>query len=150
MIKRDTTLDIIGDGECRRELEMLIADKKLMNVRLHGRITRDEVKKFYAKRSALILPSVYEVQPIVLLEAMASGIPVIVTKGIGIEVGPQEAVLIEPTVQGILDGIESFATMAPDAQELLADAARKRAEKHRWDTLISSYVQLYDRVARDI
>jgi len=150
MIKRDTTLDIIGDGECRRELGMLIAKKKLSNVRLHGRLSRDEVKEFYATRSALILPSVYEVQPIVLLEAMASRIPIIVTKGIGIEVGAREAVLIEPTVQGIRDGIESFAAMTPDAQELLADAASKRAERHSWVTLINSYVQLYERVARNI
>ena len=68
---------------------MLIADRKLENVRLHGRLSRDEVKKFYATCSALILPSLYEVQPIVLLEAMASRIPIIVSKGIGIEVdGP--------------------------------------------------------------
>ena len=117
MIKHEITLDIIGDGECRREVGMLIADKKLENVRLHGRLSRDEVKKFYATCSALILPSLYEVQPIVLLEAMASRIPVIVTKGIGIEVTAREAVLIEPTAQGIAYGIESFAAMTPDAQE---------------------------------
>ena len=79
-----------------------------------------------------------------LLEAMASRIPIIVSKGIGIEVGAQEAVLIEPTAQGIAYGIESFAAMTPDAQNLLADAAFRRAEKHRWHTLISSYINLYD------
>jgi D-inositol-3-phosphate glycosyltransferase len=149
-IKREITLDIIGDGECRRELRMLIADKKLENVRLHGRLSRDEVKKFYATCSALILPSLYEVQPIVLLEAMASRIPVIVSKGIGIEVEAREAVLIEPTTQGIVYGIESFAAMTPDAQDLLADAAFKRAEKHRWHALINSYIDLYDGIAEDI
>jgi glycosyltransferase involved in cell wall biosynthesis len=149
-IKREITLDIIGDGECRRELRMLIADKKLENVRLHGRLSRDEVKKFYATCSALILPSLYEVQPIVLLEAMASRIPIIVSKGIGIEVEAREAVLIEPTTQGIVYGIESFAAMTPDAQDLLTDAAFKRAEKHRWHALISSYIDLYDGIAEDI
>jgi D-inositol-3-phosphate glycosyltransferase len=149
MIKREISLDIIGDGECRREVGMLIADKKLENVRLYGRLSRDEVKKFYATCSALILPSLYEVQPIVLLEAMASRIPIIVTKGIGIEVTAQEAILIEPTARGIADGIESFAAMAPDAQESLVDAAFKRAQKHRWHTLISSYIDLYDGIAED-
>jgi glycosyltransferase involved in cell wall biosynthesis len=149
MIKREITLDIIGDGECRREVGMLIADKKLGNVRVHGRLSRDEVKKFYATCSALILPSLYEVQPIVLLEAMASRIPIIVTKGIGIELAAREAVLIEPTAQGIADGIESFAAMTPDAQELLADAAFKRAEMHRWRVLITSYIDLYDGIAEE-
>ena len=147
--KHQITLDIIGDGECRRELRMLIAEKKLENVRLHGRLSREEVRKFYATCSALILPSLYEVQPIVLLEAMASRIPIIVSKGIGIEVESREAVLIEPTAQGIAYGIESFAAMTPDAQDLLADTAFRRAEKHRWDTLISSYINLYDGMAGD-
>ena len=106
---------------------MLIADRKLENVRLHGRLSRDEVKKFYATCSVLILPSLYEVQPIVLLEAMASRIPIIVSKGIGIEVEPREAVLIEPTARGIAYGIESFAAMTPDAQNLLADAAFRKS-----------------------
>ena len=150
MIRREITLDIVGDGECSREVRMLIADSKLENVRLHGRQSRDEVKRFYATCSALILPSLYEAQPIALLEAMASRIPVIVTKGIGIEVTAQEAVLIEPTAQGIADGIESLAAMVPEAQELLADAAFKRAEQHRWHALIGSYTDLYDEIAEDI
>ena len=149
-IKPDITLDIIGDGECRRELGMLIAEKKLENVMLHGRLTRDQVKRFYSTCSALILPSLYEVQPIVLLEAMASRVPIIVSKGIGIGVGVREAVLIEPTTQGIVHGIERFAAMTPDAQDLLTDAAFKRAEKHRWRALIGSYIDLYGGIAGDI
>jgi D-inositol-3-phosphate glycosyltransferase len=150
VVKHGITLDIIGDGECRREVEMLIARKKLENVTLHGTLSRDEVKKYYATCSALILPSLYEAQPIVLLEAMASRVPVIVTRGIGIEATAWEAVLIEPTVQGVADGIESFAAMAPGAQELLVDAAFRRAERHRWHALISSYIELYDGIAERI
>jgi glycosyltransferase involved in cell wall biosynthesis len=78
---------------------------------------------------------------------MASRIPIIVTKGIGIEVTAQEAVLIEPTARGIADGIESLAAMPPEAQGLLVDAAFKRAEKHRWRALIGSYIDLYDEMA---
>ena len=148
-MKHEITLDIIGDGECHRELGMLIADRKLNNVRLHGRLSRDQVKEFYATCSVLILPSLYEVQPIVLLEAMASRIPIIVSKGIGIEVEPREAVLIQPTAQGIAYGVESFAAMTLDAQNLLADAAFRRAEKHRWHALIGSYIHLYDGMTGD-
>jgi len=150
MTKREITLDIVGDGECRREVGMLMAAKKLENVRLHGRLSRDEVKRFYATCDALILPSLYEAQPIALLEAMASRVPIIVTRGIGIEVTAREAVLIEPTAQGIADGIESLAVMAPEARELLADAAFKRAEQHRWNALIGSYTVLYGGIAEDI
>ena len=148
-IEHKTELDIIGDGECRRELEMLVAEQKLENVRFHGRLSRDEVKKFYGTCSALILPSLYEVQPLTLLESMAARIPIIVSERIGIEVEAREAVLIEPTAQGIASGIERFAAMTPDARDLLADAAFERAEKHRWHALIGFYIDLYDGMAED-
>ena len=40
VINRDIALDIIGDGECRHKLEMIIKDKGLKNARLHGRLSR--------------------------------------------------------------------------------------------------------------
>ena len=147
VVNHDITLDIIGDGECRRSLETIMKDEGLNNVRFHGRLNRNEIKEFYATSSALILPSSYEAQPIVLLEAMASRVPIIVTKGIGMELGEHEAILIEPTTQGIADGIESFIAMPPDARESLADAAFEKAEERRWNVLMHSYMHLYAEVA---
>jgi glycosyltransferase involved in cell wall biosynthesis len=150
IIKCDITLDIIGDGECRPRLEAIIKDKKLKNVKLHGRLSRDEIRGFYDTSSALILPSSFEAQPMVLLEAMASRIPIIVTKGIGVELGAREAILIEPTIQGIANGIENFFAMPPDARKLLSDAAFEKVEQRRWGTLIDSYIQLYEEIARSL
>lgn len=79
---------------------------------------------------------------------MASRIPIIVTKGIGMELEAREAILIEPTIQGIADGIEKFFAMSTDARNLLTDVAFERAEERRWNTLIHSYIQLYAEVAR--
>jgi glycosyltransferase involved in cell wall biosynthesis len=143
----DITLDVIGDGECRHRLEAIMRDKGLKNARLHGRLTRDEIKEFYATSNALILPSSYEAQPLVLLEAMAARVPIIVTKGIGIELDARTAILIEPTVEGITDGIENFLAMPADARELLTDVAFERAEERRWNRLVYSYIQLYEEVA---
>jgi glycosyltransferase involved in cell wall biosynthesis len=147
VMNHDITLDIIGDGECRQRLETMMKANGLNNVRLHGRLSRDEIKEFYATSSALILPSSYEAQPIVLLEAMAARIPIIVTKGIGMELGAAEAILIEPTTQGIADGIETLLRMPADARDLLTDLAYERVEQCRWSAVIHSYVQLYAEVA---
>jgi len=149
-INHDITLDIIGDGECRHQLETIMKDKGLKNARLHGRLSRDEIKEFYATSDALILPSSYEAQPIVLLEAMAARVPIIVTKGIGVELDTRAAILIEPTVEGITDGIENLLGMPADARELLTDVAFERAEGRRWDTLIHSYIQLYEEVENSL
>ena len=147
VINHDITLDIVGDGEYRHKLEMIMKEKDLKNVRFYGRLSRNEIKEFYSTSSALILPSSFESQGLVLLEAMASHVPIIVTRGIGMELGAQEAILIESTVQGIVDGIASFLSMSPDARRLLTDAAFKRVEELRWDELIHSYLCLYAEVA---
>jgi glycosyltransferase involved in cell wall biosynthesis len=147
-IERDVSLDIIGDGECRKELEKLIIRLSLHNVKLHGRLTREDIMKYYASHDALVLPSLYEAQPIVLLEAMASRIPVIATRVIGIESkATGAAILVKPTVEGLIDGILSFADMPPSEVALLVDKAFSLAQRHRWPKLMESYLSLYKRVS---
>ena len=149
-LKDDVTLDIIGDGECRRELEQFTKDNKLWNVAFHGRLTRSEIAAYYATRDALILPSLYEAQPIVLLEAMASRIPIIATKVIGIESEAKDAaILVQPTVQGIAEGITCFRAMPSAAVELLVDKAFNKAQTHKWDEIIKSYTRLYKMIAEE-
>lgn len=150
MVKEDVTLDVIGDGECKSELERFIFDKELKNVTLHGRLSRDEIKGFYSKCSVLILPSLYEAQPMVLLEATACRIPVIATKVIGLEEAANgSAILVEPTAKGIADGIAEFAAMPSSDVNQLVDAAFRKAKMLEWKTLIRSYVRLYDAVAEE-
>lgn len=150
IVKQGITVDIVGDGECGHELELFAKAAGLEKARFHGRLSRDEVMNFYATSDAVILPSLYEVQPMVLLEAMASRLPIITTRGLGMKLGTREAILIEPTARGIADGIERFAAMSADARKSLADAAFERAEGLRWQTLITSYTSLYEGVADGI
>jgi glycosyltransferase involved in cell wall biosynthesis len=145
--KQNLTLDIVGDGECRHQLEEVIRKKGLVNVRLHGELGREAVRGFYASRSALILPSLYEAQPVVLLEAMASRIPVIATRVVGIEAMAEGgAILIEPSWQGIAEGIDSFAAMSSATESRMVEAAFAKVRGLAWDALIESYSCLYDQL----
>jgi len=53
--------------------------KKTQNITIHGPITREQLKSTLKKFDALILPSWNEGQPIILLEAISIGLPVIAT-----------------------------------------------------------------------
>lgn len=142
--KGEFALDVVGDGECRRGLEDLVKARELPNVTFHGRLSRDEVKEFYSTCSALVLPSLHEVQPEVLLEAMACRVPVIATKATGLT-GAIEgaAIFIDPTVQGIASGIEDFAAMNTSDVTLLVDTAFEKVRSYSWDAVIESYIDLY-------
>jgi glycosyltransferase involved in cell wall biosynthesis len=71
-------LDIIGEGSQRRELEKVIADLNLAKqVRLLGAFDNSAVQLLLPHYLGLVLPSLYESQGIVLLEANLRSIPVI-------------------------------------------------------------------------
>ena len=99
----DIALDIVGDGPLRSSLESLIAELGMANaVRIIGARSRDEVARVMAGAHLFAAPSVtardgdMEGIPVALMEAMASGVPVVATRHSGI---PE---LVEDKVSGLL------------------------------------------------
>lgn len=105
----DPRLTLAGDGPLRAELETLTTDLRLTNrVRFLGNVGQDVIGSLYANADVFALPSFAEGVPVVLMEAMASGCPVVATRIAGI---PE---LIEHGVTGML--------VTPGRPDLLADA----------------------------
>ncbi len=74
-------LTIIGDGPQKQEILGLIKKYKLEGkIKLEGFKHSLELVKYFRSSSVFILPSTYEGQALTLLEAWASGLPVIVSK----------------------------------------------------------------------
>lgn len=71
-------LDIIGNGTLKAQIAKLIEKKGMQHqVRLLGEKSSEEIKKLIPQYNALVLPSHYETQGIVILEANALAVPVI-------------------------------------------------------------------------
>ncbi|WP_420386824.1 glycosyltransferase family 4 protein [Roseivirga sp.] len=71
-------LDIIGDGSEKEKIKQIIDRKGLSKkVRLLGEYSNEEIHSLLPYYTALVLPSHYETQGIVLLEANSEGVPVI-------------------------------------------------------------------------
>ncbi|MCA0992305.1 glycosyltransferase family 4 protein [Pseudalkalibacillus hwajinpoensis] len=73
--KPDAHLAIVGDGPYRSELEKNFGH--LDNVTFTGFLHGEELAKAYASADAFMFPSTTETLGLVILEAMASGLPVI-------------------------------------------------------------------------
>src|ERR1035437_2228872 len=97
------------------------------NCKFYGEISRNEIADFYSKLDFFVLPSRYETFGIVLIEAMACGIPVIATK-CG---GPQEIVTISTGILIQKDNAEALKNAITSMSENLGlykkEAIRKYA-----------------------
>ena len=79
-------LIVAGDGPEKENLQAQIDKLKLSNqVVLFGRASREEVLALMQKSNCFVLPSHYETFGVVLIEAMACGLPVLSTKSGGPE-----------------------------------------------------------------
>mgnify|MGYP000862518925 CR=1 FL=1 len=86
--QENVCLNIAGDGkDFNKLLDMIKKKNRQKQIRLLGRLNRDEMLKQYVECDCFVLPSKYETFGIVYREAMAVGRPVISTKNGGIEEG---------------------------------------------------------------
>lgn len=80
----NTNLIIVGKGHLRSNLEHIANKLGLENVVFTGFISDSLLRQAYASSDLFVLPSYAEIQPLVLLEALAMGLPAIGTNVGGI------------------------------------------------------------------
>lgn len=140
-------LVIAGDGPERAALEQRIAECGLgASVRLLG--NRSDVPELLAECDIFVLSSISEGMPLTVLEAMASGLPVVAT-----EVGDVASV-VEPGVSGTLVPSRDPDELAKALGRYAADAAlrchhgeagcARVTARFGLGAMIANYVTLYD------
>ena len=139
------TLDVVG---------ALLGPKHLYasaspNVTFHGRVTESELTQWYHRADVLVLPSLVEGFGLVLLEAMASGVPVIGTPHTAtpdlIETGVHGFVVPIRSPDAIAEAIETLLA-SPDRLTAMKMAARARAEEFPWSRYSKSIGDLLRRL----
>jgi glycosyltransferase involved in cell wall biosynthesis len=79
----NVTLLIIGEGELRNDLESFTLKKEIDNVRFEGFIENKELPRYYAIADVFVLPSRDETWGVVVTEAMACALPLILSDKVG-------------------------------------------------------------------
>lgn len=76
----DTDLLIVGNGPDRDKLETLAQELNLQNrIFFVGNVSNEKIPEYMAKADLFVLPSLSEGFPLVIAEAMASGLPIVTT-----------------------------------------------------------------------
>ena len=109
----DIELHIAGQGTDSKAMRNLFAHSH--NVHLYGQLNKGGVRDLLWQCDALVLPSRSEAQPLVLLEAMATGIPVVATECIAPSVRLPEASLFAPVgdAQGLAQEMRKAMHISP-------------------------------------
>lgn len=140
-------LTLVGDGELRGEIEALIERHTLRrHVILTGWLDEAQLKAELDAAQALILPSFAEGLPMVVMEAMASGRPVIATSIAGVPelVTPETGFLLPAgDVQALADAMASLGDLSYDTLCHMGQAARARVlVRHDIDREAAKLAQL--------
>jgi len=149
--KRDIYTLIVGDGDYKKKLEneansMGISDRVIFTG------NRDDTPLIYSSLDVFVLPSLKEAFPMVILEAMACGVPVVAT-----EVGdiPQ---IIEDEVSGMLVNTKDSEGLVRTIENILLDNNKADKIVQRSIEIVKNnnssinmakdYLKIYEKVLR--
>lgn len=126
---KDVEVTMIGDGPLRNDLEAIVAKWELsQNIRFVGWQNTEQVREYLQDARGLVLPSFAEGLPIVIMESLAMGRPVITSWITGIpelvEHGVNGWLIPAGSVDALVDAM-SKALIAP-VEELFAMGCRGR------------------------
>lgn len=114
-------LRVVGDGPDRESLERFAATHGLAgHVVFEGAVNQDRIRDLYATADAFALASFAEGIPVVLMEAMAMGLPCVTTVITGI---PE---LIRDGIDGLLVPASDAEALAAALESLARDPAQRR------------------------
>ncbi len=131
----DFELVLAGEGEMRGVIERAVAERGLGNrVRITGWIDSGAVRNELLAARALVLPSFAEGLPVVLMEAMSVGRPVVTTRIAGIPELVREGVdgwLVPPgSLDDLVDALRECLKAPPEHLAQMGRAARLRVQEH--------------------
>lgn len=137
-----------GQMEIERKLRNLVLQKELGDiVEFTGRVDSENMPQMYRQSDIFISASMQEGMSNAMLEAMASGLPIIATRCEGVEelIADNGIVVEQASGETIAGAIKKLAENRQLCRQM-AIAARKQAEQFAWSRTAEEYLALYERV----
>jgi glycosyltransferase involved in cell wall biosynthesis len=126
------------------ELPPAISPEHQRSVVVERALSSSELAERMARAAVLVIPSEFEVSPIVLAEAWAMRLPVVAGRVGGIPaLATGAAVLVEREVDSLAEALITALSGGEEIDRLVAEG-RRRAEAHRADAVATAHVSLYE------
>jgi len=142
----EAQLDLVGGGPLERAVRKLVADLNLSGVNFAGVASRQEIGKYYDQADIFINASWLDNMPVSVIEAFASGTPVVTTSP---ECMPY---LVEHERTGLLSPVGDERALAANVVRLLRDPplaaslaqnAHHESQKYTWEAVREQWLNTY-------
>ncbi|MGO9574478.1 MAG: glycosyltransferase family 4 protein [Terriglobales bacterium] len=142
----EAQLDLVGGGPLESNIRKLVADLNLTGVNFTGVASHQEIAKYYEQADIFINASWLDNMPVSIIEAFASGTPVVTTSP---ECMPY---LVEHERTGLLSPVGDEKALAanvirllrdPELAARLAQNARHEARNYTWEAVREQWLNSY-------
>ncbi len=136
-------LALIGEGDQMDELKEMASGMDV-SVSFRGYVEHSKIADEYRKADVFIMPSLSEGHSNSMLEAMACGLPVIVTDTGGVSrLVDGNGIIIEKESVGSI--VDALCALDCSNVEKMGKRSREIAEKTSWGAVVDKYLKLYGR-----
>ena len=133
-LKRETDLVIIGSAGWRAEVTLRRLESGEAGVRYLGYVPETDLPSLMAGAAVFAYPSLYEGFGFPVAQAMACGVPVVVSNVSSLpEVAGDAGLLVDPRSVGELRSALERLLPAPGLRQELGARGRRRAQRFRWE-----------------
>jgi glycosyltransferase involved in cell wall biosynthesis len=148
----DARLDLVGGGPLETEIRNLVREMKLTGVDFKGVAARNEIGRYYDEADIFINGSRLDNMPVSILEAFASGMPVVTTEpeGMGYLVEHERTGLLSPPGDAKALAQNVIRVMQdPALAELLVSEAQQEFQRYSWPVVREQWLEVYRALVSD-
>ena len=147
----DARLIVVGDGPERERVHETARELALRNVEFVGAVQPEEMGRWYDEADVYLNASDIDNMPNSIIEAFASGLPVVTSRAGGIPYvvdHGRNGLLVDCGDHGALASAALRLLDEPSlAQRLIAEGLRDVGEQYTWDAVRERWTRLYQRLA---
>ena len=146
---KNIELTIVGDGPYRSTLEEIVSSNKIKSkVAFAGQKGKEELLDYYQNSDLFILPSKKEGMPNVVLEAMACGLPIVMSPCQGSdELIGANGLVSDSDLTRFKETMLQAITLSDDELKRMGRESRRLAEENfSWNSVGNRYLELFTKV----
>jgi glycosyltransferase involved in cell wall biosynthesis len=149
----NTKLIIIGDGSEKERLKEIARELNLEpSVIFLQQVPNQSIPKYTVASDVFVLPSLSEGFPLTILEAMASGLPVVSTRVGGLSeiiTEGENGFLVEPGKPEQLAEKILFFLKNDEARAKVSENNKEKAKQYSWESIVSKVEAIYYEVLKN-